>query len=158
MKATLKNIEATINGYEITFVVGRPDYKPINKADEYELKVSKWHDKRTTQQNAYYWSLLRDLANKHDLALPVMHNRMLSWYGAYMEKDGMIIHILRPDDDSYQYLEEEHLEPTYETEVRNGITYRWFRVLLPSHLMDSQQIAKLIDGVHWELYEKHITG
>ena len=71
------------------------------------------------------------------------------WLDAY----GQPTYVLMKDDDRYLRKETEHYRPTDAVEDRKGTMYRWFVLLLPSHLMDSKQMSELIDGTVSEAQE-----
>jgi hypothetical protein len=75
-------------------------------------------------------------------------------YGTdWRDEDGDPVYVLMKDNDKYLRKETEHYRPTDAVENRKGIWYRWFVLLLPSHLMNSKEMSELIDGTVSEAKE-----
>lgn len=151
MKAVLTNIEPTLKGYEITFLVNKKEYKPISKSEYYDLEVRPHHPSKTRTQENYYYSNLRKLASALDISMTMAHNYMLQDYGAeVVDEHGFPVLILMPDDHDYMN-DENHMTPTTETQMVDGEKMRWYRVLKPIRDMNTQEMAKLIEGLKQEL-------
>ena len=79
---------------------------------------------------------------------------MLSRYGQYMtDEEGRLLLLSMPDGWDYLKSTDIHAEPTGEMEERDGKTYHWYRLLRPSHELDSQAFAKLVSGALSEARE-----
>jgi hypothetical protein len=67
----------------------------------------------------------------------------IPWRGS----DNKVHWLLQVDDDFWLKQKEFHFCPTDRTEERKGIVYRWFYLLKPSHLFDTKEMSRLIDGI-----------
>jgi len=122
-----------------------------------DITIKKYRAKRNVDQNSLYWANLKRLANTLGIPLTTMHNQMLNDYGAWeTDEAGNIVKVVMKD--SFDYLESDlHLFHTkYTTEI-DGVTYRLFYKLKDSSKMDSQEFAKLIDGLFQEMENCEVT-
>lgn len=118
----------------------------VNK--DYTVKIEPVKRKRSLDANAYYYVLARQCAAKNGITLTEYHNRNLAELGiAWKDDEGKNHWILQKDNDFWLKQLEIHFCPTDKTEERNGITYRWFYLLKPSHLFDTKEMSLLIDAV-----------
>ena len=78
---------------------------------------------------------------------------MIDYGTDWLDEEGNHVYVLMKDDDRYLRKETEHYRPTDAVEDRKGTMYRWFVLLMPSHLMDSKQMSELIDGTVSEAQE-----
>ena len=75
-------------------------------------------------------------------------------YGTdWLDESGDHVYVLMKDNDRYRKLETTHYRPTDAVEDRKGTYYRWFVLLLPSHLMNTKEMSDLIDGTVSEAKE-----
>ena len=123
----------------------------IDLEKDYSIEIKVIRQKRSLNANSYYWKLvgeLKKVLSKEDAAVTEteIHNELLSQVGIpWLDKDGNRHWVLQKDDDWWKKQKETHFCPTDKTEDRNGISYRWFYLLLPSHLMDTKEMSMLID-------------
>ena len=76
-----------------------------------------------------------------------VHNQLMIDYGTdWLDEEGKRAYVMMKDDYNYLKSETIHYRPTDAVEDRKGTPYRWFILLLPSHLMDTAQMSALIDG------------
>ena len=121
--------------------------KDIRLGEEYDLTVSKRFGKRSLNANASHWVLCEKMAKKLRVSKYEMHNQLMCDYGTdWLDENGDHVYVLMKDNGSYLRQETMHYRPTDATEDRKGTQYRWFVLLLPSHLMNTQQMSCLIDG------------
>lgn len=152
----LKNpsLELASEGVKVQFTVSRSDaydiadtLSDIEIGKEYDLSIKKKNPKRSLNANNYHWVLCEQLAKKLHTSKYQVHNQLLCDYGTdWLDDEGKHIYIMMKDNDAYLRSETMHYRPTDATEDRNGTMYRWFILLLPSHLMDTAQMSALIDG------------
>lgn len=120
---------------------GQKRLKPKN--DDDERKKSRH---RSRNANGYYRQLASKIAPLMGMTDTQYHNINLAKLGIpWVDDAGQRDWILRKDDNRWQYFEGLHYCPTIQTEVRNGITYRWFYRLLSSKSFDSIMMSKLIN-------------
>ena len=121
--------------------------KDIRLGEEYDLTISKRFGKRSLNANSYHWVLCEKIAKKLRTSKHEVHNQLMCDYGTdWLDENGDHVYVLMKDNGSYLRQETMHYRPTDATEDRKGTQYRWFVLLLPSHLMNTQQMSCLIDG------------
>ena len=147
-------IELELDTAKVQFVISRKDaydildmFEGLKLGEEYDISIKKRNGRRSLNANAYHWVLCEQIARKLRTSKYQVHNQLLCDYGTdWLDEDGKHIFLLMKDDDKYLRSETMHYRPTSATEDRKGVLYRWFILLLPSHLMDTAQMAALIDG------------
>lgn len=93
---------------------------------------------RSMNQNSYSWVLQNQLASKLRLPLEELHMRLIKSYGEYE-----VVSILdKVDPESYfEYYEE------FAKSELDGKTFKHIRVYKPTHKMNSNEMARFIDGL-----------
>lgn len=120
---------------------------------EYDITIRE-RTKRSLNANNYHWVLVEKIAKANGISKAEAHNLLMKDYGTdWLDAEGKQVYVLMKDNDSYLRKDTEHYRPTDATEDRKGTIYRWFVLLLPSHLMNRQQMACLIDGTVAEAKE-----
>lgn len=135
-------------------------YRELGSIDtnaEYELSINKKRRKRSLDANGYYWVLCDKLAAALRMPKYYIHNMLLADYGTdFEDSSGRRQYVLMKDDDTYMYAKEFHVRPTEKVEDRKGTQYRWFTVVKPSHLYDTKEMSRLIDGAVQECKAQRI--
>ena len=147
-------IELDYESASIQFRVHKKDAVDIVEAlgdiklgEEYDLAIQKHSQRRSLNANSYHWVLCEKIAKKLRISKYEAHNQLLADYGTdWLDEAGQHIYVMMKDNGSYLRSETMHYRPTDATENRNGTQYRWFVLLLPSHLMNTVQMSALIDG------------
>ena len=130
------------NAYDLLDTFGQ-----VVVGEDYELTVKKLSGKRSINANNYHWVLCQEMAKKLRVSKYEVHNQLMVDYGTdWLDADGNQVYVLMKDNGSYLGSETMHYRPTDAVEDRKGTPYRWFVLLLPSHLMDTRQMSALIDG------------
>lgn len=124
------------------------------KVDEdYEVTVRK-KNKRSLNANAYHWTLCEQIAKVLHISKYEAHNHLMIHYGTdWRDSRGDRVFVLMKDDDKYLRATTVHYRPTDNAEERKGKMYRWFVLLMPSHLMNTKEMSDLIDGTVSEAKE-----
>lgn len=150
-----------LNGVSIDCATGKPvvsfsaEDKSILQFTEkltdrrLRIDISQYRERRTLDQNSYYWTLVAQLADVLGVSKPFMHNQLLRSYGQYVTHDGRTIaHIVRDDmGDYYDEAEHIHLKPTSHTKtMENGEVYRLYHELRGSSDLNTKEMATLLDG------------
>lgn len=132
------------------------DLVPL-KGKDVSISLKKYRKHRSKDANAYYWTLVGKLAKHSNLDNIQLHNQLLRRYSEpWTDEDGNLTTWLVPKDTDLDHMETEHFN-IMETGV-------WFEnreyikvcLLLPSHLMNTKQMSRLIDGVVGECKEAGI--
>ena len=128
-------------------------FSGLKIGEEYDITIKK-RSKRSLNANNYHWQLCEQIAKALKISKYEAHNQIMKDYGTdWLGDDGKQIYVLMKDDDKYLSKETEHYRPTDATENRNGVLYRWFVLMLPSHLMSTKEMSALIDGTVAEAKE-----
>lgn len=120
----------------------------LETGHQYYVTIKDLNEKRSLNQNSLYWTLVNKVAKAVNLTPAEIHNRVLvdcriPWLDAEGEYQGVCL----KDDDAWLQRMDFHVAPTSQTEERKGRVYRWFLLLLPSHLMDKQEMGRLLDRI-----------
>ena len=122
------------------------------------ITVKQWREKRSLTANAYYWTLVGKIADALHISKPHCHNMMMRRYGQAELFDEQIAYTMLPDTDKTQKImdemEEAHFAPTSMTrEGKDGVRFRAWKLLKPSHRFDTKEMSVLIDGIVSEAKE-----
>ena len=114
--------------------------------EETKVEIKPWKEKRSKQQNAYYWHLLTEVANKMRISKSEAHNLMLNDYGQPVLICGERIYCTIPDTPVAEQLalrsDTFHIKPT--THVWNGS--RTYYHIRGSHDYTADEFSILLDG------------
>jgi hypothetical protein len=149
--------------YKYTEVTARFDKKDVEgiiakfsklkPGVEYDIDI-KESNRRSLNANNYHWQLVEKIAQANKISKTECHNLLMQDYGTdWLDEEGKQVYVLMKDTDNYLKMTSMHYRPTDATEDRKGTMYRWFVLLLPSHLMDKKQMSALIDGTVREAQE-----
>lgn len=128
-------------------------FSNLKVGEEYDITIRK-KGKRSLNANNYHWMLCEQMAKILKVSKYEVHNQLMIDYGTdWLDEAGDRVYVLMKDNDRYLRKETEHYRPTDATEDRKGTLYRWFVLLLPSHLMNSKEMSDLIDGTVSEAKE-----
>ena len=157
------NVELLYKGTVVTIELDKKDAAEIvnlcsrlKPGVEYDVEI-KERARRSLSANAYHWQLVSKIAEANGVSNAEVHNQLLIDYGEdWLDKDGKQTLVMMPDNDAYRRMETMHYRPTDMTEARGNNKFRWFVLLLPSHLMDRKQMSRLIEGTVSEAKELDI--
>ena len=130
----------------------RETYEELKDCDKLSLEIKKYRAKRSLDANAYYWTLITKLATVLETSNAEQHNKMLALYGYPEVIDGKNCLVVLPDTEDAQKkvmrAEEYHLKPTSDVrEGNDGKTYRTYVLLRGSRTYNTQEMARLINGL-----------
>lgn len=154
------NIELLYKGTKVGIELDKKDaativnlFGGVKVGEEYDISIKK-KGKRSLNANNYHWMLCEQMAKILKVSKYEVHNQLMIEYGTdWLDESGNQIYVLMKDDDRYLRKETEHYRPTDAVEDRKGKLYRWFALLLPSHLMNAKEMSDLIDGTVSEAKE-----
>lgn len=167
LKGTIKELSPCFdrNEWVVSFYVDKNStllekYESL-KENPLDIKVTTHREKRTKDANAYYWTLLTQLANKLRISKPRMHNLLLRRYGVAETMEGLLVTLAIPDTDesAEKVLDEEtyHLKPTSQVRTgNNGKDYRTYILLKGSSQYNTEEMSNLINGLVDECKEQGI--
>lgn len=122
-----------------------------------DVTAEKHREKRSLNANSYFYVLCGKIADVLGTSKAEVHNEMLARYGQEKrDADGNLVCTLAPASVDYSKEETRHYKPTGQREERNGFIYYWYIEMKPSHEYNSQEFAKLLDGVISECKELDI--
>ena len=118
---------------------------------ELEIGIAKWRPFRSKQANAYFHVLVNQIATVRGLSDDEVKKDLVTRYGAVSVKDGFKVGFKLPKnvdpDDIYPYTR------WFKEEEENGRKYDCYIVYKRTSLMDSKEMAHLIDGAIQEAQE-----
>lgn len=136
-----------VRGETVLTLMTTADTK-LDIGHQYYVTIQDINDKRTLNQNSLYWALVNKVAKAVNLSSTEVHNRVLvDCRIPWLDAEGEYIWICLKDDDTWLRRTDFHVAPTSRLEDKNGTLYRWFMMLLPSHLMDKQEMGRLLDRI-----------
>lgn len=155
------NIELLYKGTHVHVSIDKKDaaevvnlFSGVQLGEEYDITIKKRNGRRSLNANNYHWTLCEQMAKTLKTSKYQVHNQLMIDYGTdWLDSDGKRSFVMMKDDDKYIRSETVHYRPTDATEDRKGTLYRWYVLLLPSHLMDTAQMSALIDGTVSEAKE-----
>ena len=130
----------------------RETYEELKGCDKLSLEIKKYKAKRSLDANAYYWTLITQLARIFEVSNAEQHNRMLQLYGYPEVIDEKHVLMVIPETeeahDKVMKAEEYHLKPTSDVrEGNDGIMYRTYILMRGSRTYNTEEMARLISGV-----------
>lgn len=153
MRVLNSQVSATTKSVRLILDISPFDYKDVHAINDSlksgdEIKIERAKEKRSMNANSFYWSVIGKIATSLRTANIEIHNRMLSDYGVeWLDGNGNRIFVQLPM--SVNYLKEEtfHVKPTSKvSENSKGVSYRTYVLLKPSHLYDTAEFSRLLDG------------
>lgn len=130
----------------------RQAYEELKGCDKLSVEIKRYRAKRSLDANAYYWVLVSKLAKVHGLTDAEVHNMALRLYGQTEIYDGKGVYMMIPDTDDARKKADNamdyHLRPTSQVREENdGVMYRTYKLLRGSHTYNTEEMARLIDGM-----------
>lgn len=156
-KGTLKALyrDYSLGTWVVQLDIEKPVELPIG--EKVSVDVVKYREKRSLDANAYYWKLSNEIARVLRISSAEAHNRLLRAYGTPMEIDEQYMYALLPDMEECDLkalrADTYHIAPTDETVYMDGQTYRKYMVIKGSHLYNTAEMSRLIDGTVEEAKE-----
>ena len=116
----------------------------VRGVKDLDIEIKKHREKRSLNANAYFHLLVGKIAEKMGITPTEVKNMMLRDYGVVDEDIKTVI--LRADI-NYLRLEDLHLRPIEGQKKKLGkYEYQVYYVIKGSHLLDTADMSKLIDG------------
>lgn len=122
------------------------------KGVDVEVSIKKWRAKRSKDANAYFHLLVNEIAAAKGLSDEEVKIELVTSYGTYArDDDGMIVGFKLP-----AFVDASTIYPytrMYKEVVEAGKTFKCYLVYKQTRLMDSAEMAHLIDGTIREAQE-----
>ena len=127
-------------------------YEELKGYDKLSLEIKPYRKKRSLDANGYYWTLVAKLSRIMKMSNPELHNKLLCEYGYPVIIDGQAVRTPLPDteetDRKVRDAMEYHLKPTTEVkEGKDGVMYRTYLLMRGSSTYNTEEMARLIDGL-----------
>lgn len=155
MLGRLNGLSYTRDGDCLLTISTREDCGPLMdelSGADVDIAIKKYKKHRSLDANAMYWASLTKLARKLSVSNAYMHNSMLRQYGQPELFDGKVAYIMLPDTEESEQKAMEadtyHLRPTSQTKQgSDGITYRAYMLIRGSSTYNTEEFARLLDGL-----------
>lgn len=155
MNGRLLDLSTGINGKQrITLEVDsdfREQFDQLNGA-ELSIEIKKFRPRRSLSANAYFHVLVNKIAQAEGGGEDAIKKRLVVEYGALMRDDtGGVVGFKLPSSVDvsaiYPYTK------CFDTRQENGKEFLCYLVYKETHMMDSKEMARLIDGAVAEAKE-----
>lgn len=122
----------------------RADFDRLKDFDV-DIEVKKHREKRSKSANAYFHVLVNKIAAETGGSDESVKKNLVLEYGAIAkDKDGITVGFKLPEsvnvDTIYPYVK------CFDTREENGKLFKCYLVYKQTHLMDTKEMARLIDG------------
>ena len=115
----------------------------------YSAEIKEWRERRSLDANAYFHVLCRKIAEIMNLGLEEVKTGLVVEYGAVeRDEDGAKVGFKLPASVDvskiYRYVK------LFDTRIENGKEFNCYIVFKHTHLMDTKEMSRLIDGAVYE--------
>lgn len=122
----------------------RSEYEKLRESDV-SVDVKKYRKRRSLDANAYFHCLVGKIANEMGLGFEEVKTNLVTEYGAFeRDEEGLKVGFKLPASVDvariYRYVK------CFDTRVENGKEFNCYIVFKHTHLMDSKEMSRLIDG------------
>lgn len=142
VRKTLVSLELDVLAAEVEKLSGK----------ELNVSLSRYTERRSISQNAYYWVLLSKTAAKVGVSTAYMHNDILQRHPRPLIIGGKVAHIPVPDTE--EAMQEAMESVTYHIkagsqvmEGADGIMYRTYTLLRGSSDYDTEEMTVLLNDL-----------
>lgn len=150
-------IEATPRGAKISFLtrdLGEVDrLATTDKEKPLNAEIRAIRKKRSINANAYHYVLCDLMAKAVGISANELHFSLMADYGTpFKDADGRLQYVLLKDHKPLIGTGA-YVRGTGHYEQRPNGEYQWYMVIKPSHLYDTDEMSKLLDGTIREASE-----
>lgn len=122
----------------------RPDYEKLRQTDV-SVDLKKYRQRRSLDANAYFHLLVGKIADSLHLGFEEVKTNLVTEYGAFERDDeGVKVGFKLPASVDvakiYRYVK------CFDTRIENGKEFNCYIVFKHTHLMDTAEMSRLIDG------------
>jgi hypothetical protein len=115
------------------------------KEEDLDIEIKKHRKRRSLSANAYFHVLVNKIAEAQGLGNDEIKTSLVCEYGSLAkDKDGSTVGFKLPESVDvttiYPYVK------CFDTRIEGGKTFNCYLVYKQTHLMDSKEMARLIDG------------
>lgn len=155
MKARLLKALPRDGGADILLRVDRlPDVDKLSGKD-LRCELTEWRERRSLNANAYFHVLAQKIAQSASESLTEAKNQLVADYGTLERlESGKVMTVTMLDEIDWRKVSGMHLHPTQAVkQMEDGRLYRAYLVMKPTHLLNTKEMAQLIDGTIREAQE-----
>ena len=152
MKGRLRDLTFGRHGEQILSLAVQADFR--NKFDELkdsdlDIEIKKHRERRSLNANAYFHLLVNKIAEQQGLGNEEVKTSLVVEYGALAkDENGAVVGFKLPSSVDvrtlYRYVK------CFDTRVEDGKEFNCYLVYKQTHLLDSKEMARLIDGTVYE--------
>jgi hypothetical protein len=148
MKGRLKDLTFGANGEQHITITVTQDFRQdfdLLKGTEVNVQIKKWREPRSKDANAYFHVLVNKIAEAQSLGDDEVKRSLVIEYGALAKDEhgntlGAMLPVSADMDEFYPYTR------CYKTLELDGRTYRCYLFYKRTHILDSKEMSRLIDG------------
>lgn len=124
--------------HELDMMIARMFDKPL------QVKFMPQRAKRSLNANNYHYALCGKIAEVLGSTAEEIHRMIMADYGTPLtDEAGNTMFGLMKEPVGY-------CKPTGHYESKKGVQYQWYTLIKPSHLYDTAEMSRLIDGTVYE--------
>ena len=148
MRGKLVDLALGLNGRQrVTVELAgdfRSDYEKLKDA-ELDVEIKKHRQRRSLNANSYFHLLCGKIAEAKGLGLEEVKRMMVTEYGAFLRdadgnKVGFKLPVSVDVNTLFAYVK------WFDEREENGVRFNCYLAFKPTHLMDTKEMARLIDG------------
>lgn len=154
MKTVFEKAKVIVDGEDAYLCIGIP-YREAKKftgemkPKKYSVEIKEYRERRSLDANAYFHVLVGKIAEAMDLGFEEVKTNLVTEYGAFeRDEDGVKVGFKLPAsvnvETIYRYVK------CFDTREENGKLFNCYIVFKHTHLMDSKEMSRLIDGTVYE--------
>lgn len=152
MIGRLKDLTFGRRGEQIITLTVQADFRSRFdelKDTDLDIEITKHRMKRSKDANAYFHVLVNKIAEHQGLGNEEVKTNLVVEYGALAkDEDGSTVGFKLPASVNvttlYRYVK------CFDTRIENGKEFNCYMVYKQTHLLDSKEMARLIDGTVYE--------
>lgn len=144
-------------GRVISFEVARPDGIERYEGKDLDITIKTHREKRSKDANAYYWCLVRELAQALGLSETATHNIEMSRYGQWdILPDGSLNRAIKPPTWDWRESVTEHYRFAEMYVDIGEELWPMYWVIRGSHTYNTKEMSILINGIVEDAKEQGI--
>lgn len=148
MRGRLKDLTFGAHGEQHITITVTQDYREsfdALKECDVNVTIKKWREPRSKDANAYFHVIVNKIAEALNLSDDEAKRNLVVQYGALAkDEDGNVLGAMLPEsadiDEFYPYTR------CYKSMELEGKPYKCYLFYKRTHLMDSKEMSRLIDG------------
>lgn len=154
MKAVFETAKVIIDGENSFLCLGVPYREAMKfckgmKPKKYVAEIKEYRERRSLDANAYFHVLVGKIAEEMNMGFEEVKTNLVTEYGTFeRDETGAKVGFKLPASVDvsriYRYVK------CFDTREENGMMFNCYIVFKHTHLMDSKEMNRLIDGTVYE--------